>query len=65
MAKKGGIESLPHLSNDAQLEVMELVKKGMSLTEALQHAEKLGAEEARSRAVCQRLSIIACTVYCK
>eukprot|EP00911_Craspedida_sp_UC1_P003024 UC1_evm6s2203 len=44
------MDKLPALSNEAQLEVMNLVKGGMSIEDAISKAQHLAAEEAKDAA---------------
>ena len=56
MAGKAPPAGLPQLSNEAQLEIMELVKKGMSLDEALTRAASMSESEAKMRSRSVRCS---------
>lgn len=57
MAARSAAAALPQLSNEAQLKIMNLVKQGMSMDEALKRAVQIETEERKHKEVgrCIRL----------
>lgn len=51
MAASNGGGAFPQLSNEAQLQIMNLVKQGMPMEEALKRATILADQEAKERSV--------------